>query len=136
MYTGILHLHHWFAVLLLLSLPVCLVAVFAKVRWAKLIFMTSLVLSHIQFLAGMYLYLFGENGIRLFQNEGFMKNSSMRFYAVEHILTMLLGIILITLAYKRFKANQNTNILIKKVVPFLITAVLLIFSRVPWDRLF
>lgn len=118
MYTGILHLHHWFAVLLLLSLPVCLVAVFAKVRWAKLIFMTSLVLSHIQFLAGMYLYLFGENGIRLFQNEGFMKNSSMRFYAVEHILTMLLGIILITLAYKRFKANQNTNILIKRSCHF------------------
>jgi hypothetical protein len=57
-----------------------------------------------------------------------MKDKVLRFWAVEHITSMLLAIILITIGHIKYKkggAPRTTLILY-------IIALLLIFSAIPW----
>jgi hypothetical protein len=45
----------------------------------------------------------GNNGFALFETGEAMSNARMRFYAVEHITTMLIVIVLLTIARKKVK---------------------------------
>jgi hypothetical protein len=89
-----------------------------------------LIAAHIQFLIGLYQWFAGSFGYKLIKSNGFgevMKNSIQRFWAVEHIAGMLIGIILITSARGKVKqGNYNAASWMYLI------ALIIILAVVPW----
>jgi hypothetical protein len=106
-------------------------------RKLGLFFMIS---NHTQLLIGLILYLvlspFGLNAITGLGMSEVMKNPEYRQIAVEHISTNIVAIILITIGYSKNKrafgdATKHRNALI-----FYGLGLILLLSRIPWDKLF
>ena len=132
MNSFVLTLHGLLAWLLILALPALAGLAFAKNPLTIKLRPLVLASAHLQLILGLWLYLSGPLGYKLFAQEGVMKNSALRFYAVEHISTMIIMIVLITLAAIRLKREFPET---KRSTVFLILgAWLLMLSRVPWDR--
>lgn len=89
-----------------------------------------LIAAHTTLLIGLYQWFTGPFGLKLITANGFgevMKNSAQRFWAVEHITGMLIGIILITIARGKVKKMQN-----KKAGYLYLIALIIILASVPW----
>ncbi len=64
-----------------------------------------------------------------------MKNSMLRFYAVEHILVMLIALALIHIGKSKAK-KAKTDVRKHKISAIFFTiAFVLILSRIPWEKL-
>jgi hypothetical protein len=89
------------------------------------------IVSHTMLLIGIIQWFAGAWGLKLIQNVGMgalMKNAEQRLMAVEHPLTMIIAIALITVggvSVKKGKSNAKW---------FYILALVLILSRIPWAR--
>jgi K+-sensing histidine kinase KdpD len=130
MNTGLLHLHNALRWVILIALVFAIVQLLLKKDALK----TSKVLlisAHTTLLLGLYQYFFGPVGFFFIKNMGMaaaMKDKLTRFWAVEHILTMIIAIALITIGHVKYKKGgspRNTLILY-------ILALLLIFGAIPW----
>ncbi|MBC7903273.1 MAG: hypothetical protein H7Y27_07605 [Gemmatimonadaceae bacterium] len=134
MYNGLLHLHNILRWVVLILLLVSMFQAFAaKNSSAGGLRKTSLFLlisAHIQFLIGLYQWFAGEFGLNLIQDSGMavvMKNSALRFWAVEHIVGMLIAIILITIARGKVKRSA-----FGAAAWLYVIALILILASVPW----
>lgn len=142
MRTAILHLHSTLAILVLLFLVFGIVRGFIgylgnnqEVFGArdKRITLLTLIFAHTQLLFGLYLWF-----VRMsswgWDMGMIMRESGMRFLGVEHFITMLLAIVLITVV--RVKTKKATDV--KKQYRVLLggysVAFLLILIRIPWDQ--
>ena len=65
-----------------------------------------------------------------------MSNAALRFQAIEHPITMLLAIVLITLGWSRHKKQTTDLGKFKKIALFYGLGLVLILSRIPWDLWF
>ncbi len=95
----------------------------------------TLIGAHLQLVIGLVQYFVGGKGLHNIQTYGMgdvMKNSVMRFYAVEHIFVMLIAIILITVGYSTAKRTLAPRKKHKKIFIFYLIALILILSRIPW----
>ena len=130
MNEALLQLHSYLRWVVLLLLVICLFMAIAKnqsVRSASLWLMIS---AHTMLLIGLYQVINGANGflkVTLPPGEKLMKNTFYRFFWVEHPLTMIIAIILITVARRKAKALNY-----KAVSWLLFIALLLIFAAIPW----
>jgi len=61
-----------------------------------------------------------------------MKSEELRFWAVEHITAMILGIAIITLGRIMAKKSDVDKIKFRRQSIYFILAALLIFSAIPW----
>lgn len=140
MYVGLLHLHsflRWVIIVLLL------------VNIGRLLFSTNkpllgadkkkalflLISAHTTLLLGLYQYFFGSNGFVWIKQSGMaavMKDSYMRFWAVEHIFGMIVAIALITVGYSNVKKGLGTTTKSKKAGILFLIALLIILATVPW----
>lgn len=130
MYNGLLHLHNFMRWIILLFLLIALIQAFSKKPGLQKTSLWLLIAAHITLLVGLYQYFMGAFGYKLIQQNGFgavMKDSALRFWAVEHITGMLLAIILITIA--RGKAKRNNYSASSWLY---IIALILILAVVPW----
>jgi hypothetical protein len=140
MYEGLLHLHsalRWVILILLL------LAIFKSLggktkaftpghRKTGLFLMIS---ADIMLLVGLYQWFAGDWGLKSIQNNGMstvMKNSVLRFFAIEHLTAMLIAIILIHIGYAHAKKNIPDEVKHKRTVLFYGLALLLILIAVPW----
>lgn len=62
-----------------------------------------------------------------------MKNPDLRFWAVEHILVMLIALALIHVLRKRLKRDIPDVLKHRKSAIFYLVALVLILSRIPWQ---
>ena len=89
-----------------------------------------LIVTHIQLLTGLYLYLFSA---KVVFNEFTMKTAILRFFTLEHPLMMIIAIVLITVGFSRLKripeSSKNKNVLI-----FYSLGLLFILAAIPWGR--
>ncbi len=138
MYTGLLHLHSYFAYLLLaalvFSIVYILMAYINKQPFTdkhRKIALIGFIASHVQLLFGLILYFVSPLGMSNISG-AVMKNAEMRLYAVEHPLTMLIGVILITVGYSKAKKLTDSDQRYKKILIFYIIGLVLILSRIPW----
>jgi len=115
MYTGLLHTHNMFRWLVLITMILAVVFAFAgwfsKREWNKRDNLTGLLLTifmDIQFLVGIILYAFVSPVTKSAFNDfgAAMKDSDLRFYAVEHILMMLIALALVHIG--RAKSKRAT----------------------------
>lgn len=130
MYTGLLHLHNALRWVIIILLLVTLVQALTKKEGIQKTSLWLLIAAHITLLLGLYQYFTGAWGYNLISQQGFgevMKSAQSRFWAVEHISSMLLAIVLITLARGKAKKLNYRGALLLYAVAFL-----LIMAAVPW----
>lgn len=143
MYTGLLHTHNMFRWLVLVTLVLAIlfafIGWFGKKEWAKKDNLTGLLLTifmDIQFLVGVILYAFISPITKAaFADFGAaMKNADLRFYAVEHILMMIIALVLVHIGRSK---SKNANAPWKKhrvAAIFYSLALILILAAIPWER--
>ena len=99
-----------------------------------------LISNHTQLLIGLILYLFlspfGLNAITGLGMSEVMKNAEYRQIAVEHISTNIIAIILITVGYSKNKRAFGDVAKHKNALIFYGLGLLLLLSRIPWNKLF
>ena len=129
MYTGLLHLHNLLRWVILLLLVWNIIKLFSGNRSLGAS-KALLIATHTTVLIGLYQYFFGNMGFALFKEYGseVMKVSALRFWAVEHITTMLIAAVLITIGHVSLKKGGTT----KKTAILYTIALILIFAAVPW----
>lgn len=97
----------------------------------------ALILSHIQLLAGLALYLVSSNGWRAIQELGMGgMNAQARLLALEHPLTNVIAIVLITIGWSRHKKAMAAQKKFKSIAIFYGLGLLLILGRIPWNQWF
>nr|WP_276496266.1 hypothetical protein [Pontibacter litorisediminis] len=140
MYTGIQHLHSYLSYLVLLGLLISFVAALAgwfgnkafsdKDRKLGLL---GLIPVHLQWVIGVILYFVSPLGMSNFSGEA-MGDSVSRLYILEHPLTMIIAVILITVGYSRAKRQIGTdNRGFKSIAIFYGIGLFLILLRIPWN---
>lgn len=140
MYTGLLHTHSALRYVALILLLATVVKTF--IGWQqnkaftaaddKLSLFTFISL-HIQLLIGLILYFISPTVEVAMANVGeAMKNPELRYFLVEHISVMIIGIVVVSVG--RIKAKKLTNDLQKHKTTFVFFAIglVLILSRIPW----
>ena len=145
MYTGLLHTHNLFRWLILIALIFAIGFAFIgwlkKRDWNKRDNLTGLVLTifmDIQFLLGIVLYAFVSPITKSAFNDfgAAMKNPELRFYAVEHILMMVIALIVIHIGRAKSKKNSAPWKKHRAAFIFYTIGFILILAAVPWERAF
>ncbi|WP_340111284.1 hypothetical protein [Maribellus mangrovi] len=143
MYTGLLHAHSGFRWLVLIVLVVAIVlSVYGwtkRAEWTKSGKTTSLILMilmDIQFLIGLVLYVFLSPMTKAAFNDfgAAMKNATLRFYVVEHILMMVIALALVHIGRSRTKKDIVGWKKHRAAVIFYTISLLVILMAIPWDR--
>lgn len=144
MYTGFLHLHDTLRWLLLLSLVITLVKYlagwFGNQPWKKADNVLGIVftsLMDLQFLTGLVLYFFLSPITKMALSDfgAAMKDSELRFYAVEHFLMMLIAVVLVHIGRAKSKKAKTDHKKFKTASIFFLISLALILAAIPWDRL-
>ena len=95
----------------------------------------ALIAVHIQVILGVISYTISLHTVPAMSNFGAaMKNSDLRFFAVEHPLMMVIGAVLITIGYTKAKKAIDAKVKYKKILIFYSIGLLLILSRIPWTQ--
>lgn len=128
------HLHHFLPFVFFIVLIVAIIkAYMGKIANPKKdgLLTVTLILAHTQLLLGLYLLMnfISVAGIH-------MGEAANRFITVEHPITMLIGVILITVGKVKAKKIEDVAIANKTIFSYFIVALVLIALRTPWDKLF
>lgn len=140
MYIGLLHFHsllRW--VLLLLLITVVIKAIQGRkgnVKFGpgdKKLSLFTMIAAHLQLAFGSILYGVSPTVKQALNDMGTaMKDSVARFWAVEHLIMMILSIALLTIGHiKTKKAGSDTEKFKTQSVYFTIALVLILIS-IPW----
>ena len=130
MATGLLHLHNLLRWVVLIAILVAIVQLLMNKNALKAS-KVLLISAHTTLVLGLYQYFFGAVGFALIKSMGMaavMKDNLARFWAVEHIFSMVLAIILITIGHVKYKKGGSS----KTTLILYILALLLIFAVIPW----
>lgn len=141
MYTGLKHFHSYWAYLVLIALVIAfvnaLIGVSAKKDFTskdRMLSLLALIASHTQLLFGIVLYFVSPITESARSNMGTaMKDSTLRLYALEHPLVMLISIILITVGFSKAKKLSDSDKKFRTIMGFYGLALLFVLSRIPWN---
>src|SRR5690625_490755 len=143
MYTGVLHLHSYWAYLVLGVLLIAVINSIAGLAGKKefvvkdfRLALFSLIVTHIQLLIGLILWFISPNGLKVIINNGMAEamGENFRFNVVEHPLMMIIAVVLVTMGYSRHKKKIESSAKFKTIVIFYILTLVVILSRLPWDQ--
>lgn len=100
----------------------------------KNITLVSINLLHLQWVLGLYIY-FNSEMIHSFFDfpKQWMKIDEIRFYAIEHSITMLLAICLATYGYHLSKKVPSSHLKFRKLILYMSLSFLLIIIAIPWE---
>ncbi len=97
----------------------------------------TLIVSHIQLLIGLGWYFMSPWYKALKTNGGeVMKDSATRLLAVEHPVTMVIAIVLITIGWSKHKKKTTSESKFKTFVIFYGLGLVLVLSKIPWSNWF
>ena len=136
MYEFIQKFHSGWAYLTLLLLIVAVansaLGFFSKREFIakdKKIALFGLIVTHIQLTVGLVLYFLSPLGLSAL---GDMKNAALRLTSLEHPLTNIIAIILITMGWSKHKKALEGKNKFKTIAIFYGLGLLLILSKIPW----
>ncbi|WP_069131679.1 hypothetical protein [Rhodohalobacter halophilus] len=139
MYTGFKHLHSYLAYVLLAALVFSIIYVTIqfvgkksfteKVRKIALI---GFIATHLQLLIGLVLYVLSPVGLSNFSGEA-MSESLSRLYILEHPLTMIIAIVLVSVGYIKAKKPGDDARRFRTIIIFYGLGLILMLSRIPWS---
>jgi uncharacterized membrane protein len=142
MYEALLALHNigrWVLLILLLTAIVKALSGMtgnkAYTEGDKKVSLFLMIAAHIMLVIGLYQWFVGPWGLHNIQASGMkavMQNKIYRFWAVEHLTGMLIGIILITIGRRAGKKNITDLIKHRRSFWFYFVALVIIMATVPW----
>ena len=145
MYEGILGLHSYWAYAVLVFLLIASLNAFmglsAKRAFTskdRQISMIALVFSHVQFVLGLVL-IFVSPAMKNAQAAGMgavMKDSDLRLLLVEHPLTNLIALTLITIGWSKHKRALEDGRKFRNIAFLYGIGLLLLLSRIPYGQWF
>lgn len=134
MYSGLFHGHSGLRYLVLVLLLVVIVRSIAGFLRNKpfsqldnALSLGLLITTHIQFLLGLILYFVSPN---VQFNENTMKDGVLRYWAVEHLVGMLIAVVLITIARSTAKRMTESLAKHKRLAIFNSIALLIIIATI------
>lgn len=144
MYDILLRIHSLTPYLFLVLMLVVLVLAFNGVRQSKFtlvqrsLSLITMILAHIQLVFGLLLLFFGDYARSAFASGmgTIMKDSELRLRLIEHPLTMLIGVALITIGYSRSKRADSPKAKSRNILIFYGVGLVLILSRLPYAAWF
>lgn len=91
---------------------------------------------HLQLVIGLLLYfVFSPIVQTAFQDFGAaMKNSAVRYWAVEHIFVMVLAVVLVQVGRIISKKSKTDRQKHKQMAVYSLIALVLMLSRIPWNE--
>ncbi|MCO5238320.1 MAG: hypothetical protein M9933_18845 [Chitinophagaceae bacterium] len=136
MYSIIRQAHSGIAYLLLAALIVSVIYALASRKktftaGGRKIALTGLIFAHLQLLLGLILYFISPLGVSNFSGEA-MKDRLSRLYVMEHPLTMIIAIILITIGYSRIKKQTTDRKKYNSMIIYYGIALILALAVIPW----
>lgn len=141
MYQGFLHFHSYLAFLVFIALVISIILFFVKrsgnkpfTASDKRLALITLILVHLQATAGIILYFVSPTVTAAFDSGELMSDATYRFFAVEHILTMLISVVLITIGYSKSKRKTESKAKFQTLAVFYLLGLVLALLRIPWDR--
>ncbi len=135
-------IHSYWAYLVLIILTVAVINAVRGVLQKKeftdrdlRIGLFAFIVSHIQLLIGLGWY-FMSPWFKALKTNGaeVMSDKGVRLLAIEHPITMILAIALITIGWSKHKKRTSDTAKFKTFVVFYGLALLLILSRIPWNN--
>ena len=93
----------------------------------------GLIATHIQLVVGLILYFISPLGSAVF---GQMKDAALRLTSLEHPLTNIIAIVLITIGWSKHKKGETNSAKFKSITVFYGIGLALILSRIPWSLWF
>ncbi len=144
MYTGFLHLHNTLRWLILFAALITLlkyfIGWFSQKPWQKSDNILGIVftgLIDLQVLVGLVLYFVVSPITKAaFQDFGAaMKNADLRFYAVEHLVMMVIATVLIHIGRAKTKKHVSDKTKFATALLFFGIAYILILAGIPWQRI-
>ncbi|MEX2463191.1 MAG: hypothetical protein WD513_02790 [Balneolaceae bacterium] len=140
MYIGLKHIHSYLAYLLLaiiiFSILYALYNLLRKNSFTEKVRKVSLagmIAAHLQLLIGFILYFISPKGVTLISSE-VMSDSISRLYVLEHPLTMIIGIVLISVGYIRAKKPGDDVRRLRTIFLYYTGGLILILLRIPWEE--
>lgn len=145
MYTVLLFLHSLLRWIILLLSIIAIFRSYAGMTRGKPFTGTDkkiglflLIAAHTTLLIGLYQWFAGPWGFQNIKNIGMdavMKDRVFRFYGIEHLTGMIIGIILITIGRGVAKKQIPDRAKHKKTFWYYLIALLIILVSVPWPFL-
>lgn len=136
MYTFVQKFHSGWAYLALLLLLIAVfntvIGIISKKEFTakdRKIALFGLIGTHIQLVVGLLLYFVSPLGL---DSLGQMKDAALRLTSLEHPLTNIIAIVLITIGWSKHKKAENSTAKFKSIAIFYGIGLLLILSRIPW----
>ncbi len=140
MYHFLQKFHSGFAyialILLLVAVINALMGIFSKKEFTskdRKISLFGMLTTHIMLLIGLILYFVSPIGFAVL---GEMKNASLRLTSLEHPLTNIIAITLITIGWSRHKKALSSEKKFKSIGIFFGIGLILILSKIPWSLWF
>lgn len=140
MYIGLLHLHSFLRYLVLILLVIAIIQAFSG--WFgnksftssnRKLSLFTLIAVHIQLLLGLVLYFISPTVNSALADMGeAMGDKVLRFWAVEHIATNLIAIVLITIGYSSAKRATTDKDKFTRIALFYLIGFILIMTAIPW----
>jgi len=99
----------------------------------------ALITMHIQLLIGIVLFFMKDYFSVIEQVGGMgevMKNSALRNLIVEHPLTMIVAVALVTVGYSKHKKKLTSKPKFKLLAIFYTIALFLVLAKIPWNLWF
>lgn len=144
MYLTFTQVHHYLSwmvlIVLLYAVAKAWIGFITNKNWSgndNLAGLVMLIAVDVQVLTGIILYGFLSPLTKTaFADFGAaMKNEMLRFYAVEHIMVMLIALVILHIGRKKVKKATQAKVKHKLAALFYTAGLVLILSRIPWDKI-
>lgn len=99
----------------------------------------TLITMHIQLLIGIILFFTKDYFSTIKEVGGMgevMKNSELRNLIIEHPITMILAVALVTIGYSKHKKKLVSKPKFKMLAIFYTLALVLVLAKIPWNLWF
>ncbi|TCZ70167.1 hypothetical protein [Flaviaesturariibacter aridisoli] len=137
MYNGLLHAHsglRW-VVFILLLLAIFRHATAGNKPYGRKNGLLLTIFADVMLLIGLYLWFAGAWGLTQIQNRGFgevMKDPVARFFAVEHMVGMIVAIALLHVGKAQGKKNIPDRNKHTRALVFYVLSLLIMLFSIPW----
>ncbi len=132
MYNGLLHAHsglRWVVlVLMLLAIAKSVSGLRSGQGLGRISFLAGLAFK-IQYVIGLILYFVSPY---VSFHEGWMKDSSARFFGLEHLVGVTIAIALVEIGMGKAKRAEDASTKHRKTILFFSLSLIVVFLSIPW----
>lgn len=142
LYNALLHTHsvgRWIVLLLLIFaiLNSLIAGDRPFIRTDNRLGLLLTISADLMLLIGIALYVFGTKGYKMIEQttggmSAVMKDPYSRFFAVEHLVGMLIAIVLIHIGKAQAKKPMSDKAKHRRTMIFYLLALLIILASIPW----